>query len=79
MADMLAPAPVETLEADGRRGRLRGLGDPRRGGTPGRPRLARYLGVLPFLAFVAVFLLWPTYIVVAGAFQTSTSQRGPRR
>jgi len=69
MADMLAPAPVETLEADGRRGRLRGLGAPRRGGTPGRPRLARYLGVLPFLAFVAVFLLWPTYIVVAGAFQ----------
>jgi putative spermidine/putrescine transport system permease protein len=25
--------------------------------------------VLPFLAVVTVFLLWPTYIVVAGAFQ----------
>jgi putative spermidine/putrescine transport system permease protein len=29
---------------------------------------APYLGVLPFLAFVSVFLLWPTYIVVTGAF-----------
>jgi putative spermidine/putrescine transport system permease protein len=54
---MLAPAPAQ----------------PRPAG-PARPRgtgraLAPYLGVLPFLAFVTVFLLWPTYIVVTGAFQ----------
>jgi putative spermidine/putrescine transport system permease protein len=30
--------------------------------------------VLPFLAFVTVFLLWPTYIVVTGAFQDSTGR-----
>lgn len=39
----------------------------------GRRRLGRgaldYLGVLPFLLFVAVFLLWPTALVVVGAFQ----------
>jgi putative spermidine/putrescine transport system permease protein len=29
----------------------------------------QYLGVAPFLAYVAVFLFWPTYLVVAGAFQ----------
>ncbi|MGW1682041.1 ABC transporter permease [Saccharopolyspora sp. NPDC002376] len=32
-------------------------------------RLVPYLGLLPFLGYVAVFLLWPTYIVVSGAFQ----------
>ena len=54
---MLAPAPAQP----------RPTGPARTRGT-GR-RLTPYLGVLPFLAFVAVFLLWPTYIVVAGAFQ----------
>ena len=28
-----------------------------------------YLGVLPFTVFVIVFLLWPTYIVITGAFE----------
>ena len=37
-------------------------------------RLAPYLGVVPFLAFVAVFLVWPTYIVVTGAFQDAQGQ-----
>ena len=32
-------------------------------------RLAPYLGVAPFLAYATVFLLYPTIIVVAGAFQ----------
>lgn len=65
MADMLAPAPVEAAEA----GPIpSGTGAARRAGG-GRRRLVPYLGVLPFLVFVAVFLLWPTYIVVAGAFQ----------
>jgi len=31
-----------------------------------------YLGVLPFLAYVAVFLFWPTYVVAVGAFQDHT-------
>jgi len=41
------------------------------GGSGGR-RLGRavpYLGVVPFLGYVTLFLLWPTYIVVTGAFQ----------
>lgn len=32
-------------------------------------RLSPYLGVLPFTVFVGGFLLWPTWIVVTGAFQ----------
>ena len=62
MADMLAPAPVETAEAGPAPS---GTGAARPAGG-GRRRFAPYLGVLPFLAFVAVFLLWPTYIVVVG-------------
>ena len=57
MTDMLAPAPAQT----------RPTGPATRRGA-GR-RLTAYLGVVPFLAFVTVFLLWPTYIVVTGAFQ----------
>jgi putative spermidine/putrescine transport system permease protein len=41
-------------------------------GTGGAQRLLRaapYLGVLPFLGYVTLFLLWPTYIVITGAFQ----------
>ena len=30
---------------------------------------APYLGVVPFGVFVIVFLLWPTYIVITGAFE----------
>jgi putative spermidine/putrescine transport system permease protein len=66
MADMLTPAPVEAAEAGPTQG---GAGTPVRRAGGGRRRFAPYLGVLPFLAFVAVFLLWPTYIVVVGAFQ----------
>jgi putative spermidine/putrescine transport system permease protein len=41
-----------------------------RGGAGKKVRHAlNYLGVGPFLAFVAVFLFWPTYIVIVGAFQ----------
>jgi putative spermidine/putrescine transport system permease protein len=32
-------------------------------------RVTPYLGVLPFLGYVTLFLLWPTYIVITGAFQ----------
>ena len=31
--------------------------------------MAPYLGVVPFTVFVTLFLLWPTYIVVTGAFK----------
>jgi putative spermidine/putrescine transport system permease protein len=59
MADLLTPAPTETSQA----------GPAPRGA--GRRRLRRvlpYAGALPFLAYVAVFLLWPTFIVASGAF-----------
>ncbi len=31
--------------------------------------ISRYLGAVPFFAYVTAFLLWPAYIVMAGAFQ----------
>ena len=34
-----------------------------------------YVGLLPFAVFVALFLLWPTVLVVFGAFQDP--ERGP--
>ncbi|MBO0868428.1 MAG: ABC transporter permease subunit [Micromonosporaceae bacterium] len=37
-------------------------------------RLVPYAGVLPFLGYAAVFLLWPTYIVLAGAFQDTAGR-----
>ncbi len=33
-----------------------------------------YVGVVPFLLLVSIFLLWPTYSVVSGAFQDSTGK-----
>jgi putative spermidine/putrescine transport system permease protein len=42
---------------------------PRAGTGAGLRRRLDYLGVLPFAAFVALFLLWPTVLVVVGAFQ----------
>jgi putative spermidine/putrescine transport system permease protein len=47
--------------------------DRRPGGVLRRPSrrrspVAPYLGVLPFFVYVGIFLLWPTYIVVSGAF-----------
>ena len=35
----------------------------------GRRRWLEYAGLLPFAVFVSLFLLWPTAIVVLGAFQ----------
>jgi len=42
---------------------------PRGGISPGLRRWLDYLGVLPFAMFVALFLLWPTVLVVLGAFE----------
>ena len=41
------------------------------GGGIGRGlrRWLNYLGLLPFVVFVALFLLWPTVLVVLGAFE----------
>ncbi|MBV9278772.1 MAG: ABC transporter permease subunit, partial [Chloroflexi bacterium] len=41
---------------------------------PGRSRklrgaIAPYLGVVPFFVYIGIFLLWPTYVVLVGAFQ----------
>jgi putative spermidine/putrescine transport system permease protein len=36
---------------------------------PGLRSWLDYLGLLPFAAFVALFLLWPTVLVVLGAFE----------
>lgn len=60
MTDILAPTPAQP----------QGAGSASREAGPRRMRrVMPYLGVLPFLVYIAVFLLWPTYIVVAGAFQ----------
>ncbi|HVH24866.1 MAG TPA: ABC transporter permease [Pseudonocardia sp.] len=37
-------------------------------------RAGPYLGVVPFFCYVTLFLLWPTYIVVTGAFQDENGQ-----
>jgi len=42
---------------------------PRGAGLRWARRAAPYLGVVPFGVFVIVFLLWPTYIVITGAFE----------
>ena len=42
---------------------------PRGGIGRGLRRWLDYLGLLPFAVFVALFLLWPTVLVVLGAFQ----------
>jgi putative spermidine/putrescine transport system permease protein len=42
---------------------------PRGGIGRGLRRWADYLGILPFAVFVALFLLWPTALVVLGAFE----------
>lgn len=41
-------------------------------GSPRRRRLGPYVGLLPFFAFISVFLLLPTLIVALGAFQDAT-------
>ena len=38
-------------------------------------RALDYLGLLPFAVFVALFLLWPTVLVVLGAFQDPEGAR----
>ncbi len=35
---------------------------------------ARSLGAVPFLGYVVIFLLWPTVLVVAGAFATDSGE-----
>jgi putative spermidine/putrescine transport system permease protein len=42
---------------------------PRGGIGPGLRRWLDYLGILPFAVFVCLFLLWPTVLVVLGAFE----------
>lgn len=62
---MLAPTPAAPTAG----------GAARRGpGGGGGQRVTVYLGLVPFFAYVAIFLLWPTYIVAAGAFQDSAGQ-----
>jgi putative spermidine/putrescine transport system permease protein len=48
---------------------LAGAAAPRAGIGRGLGRWLDYLGILPFTLFVALFLLWPTVLVVVGAFQ----------
>ncbi|WP_063774079.1 ABC transporter permease [Streptacidiphilus rugosus] len=38
------------------------------------PALTAYLGVLPFLAYVGVFLIYPTLIVVVGSFEDNAGR-----
>jgi putative spermidine/putrescine transport system permease protein len=66
MADLLAPVPATPKEQAGSAVRGTGLRRAR--------RLTHYAGLLPFLLYIAVFLIWPTYLVVAGAFQDATGR-----
>lgn len=34
----------------------------------------RYLGAVPFFGYVAIFLLWPTYLVVSGALESGNGR-----
>ncbi|ONI90702.1 ABC transporter permease [Saccharothrix sp. ALI-22-I] len=61
-------APVTTAVGDGPKGDSTGKAAPGRG--PGRTWLA-WLVVVPFLAYVGTFLLYPTVLVLAGSFQDS--------
>jgi putative spermidine/putrescine transport system permease protein len=63
-ATVTAPEPVTGSGARGFRNPLRTAPAPVR-------HLLRYLGALPFLAYIAVFLLVPLVAIVVGAFQTS--------
>jgi putative spermidine/putrescine transport system permease protein len=54
---LVAPAPLGDAAA------------PRGGIGSGLHRGLDYLGLLPFAVFVSLFLLWPTVLVVLGAFQ----------
>src|SRR5260370_21673414 len=38
--------------------------------TGGRRLSLNWIGAVPFLAYVGVFLLWPTGVIIAGAFLT---------
>ena len=38
-------------------------------GSPRRRRIGPYVGLIPFFAFISIFLLLPTLIVAVGAFQ----------
>ena len=59
----IAPAPKGARSAGSRRDVRRGI------------RLALdHLGILPFFLFVGVFLLWPTFAVVVGAFQDAAGR-----
>ncbi|GAA1214712.1 ABC transporter permease subunit [Kitasatospora nipponensis] len=51
-----------------------GSPSPPRGGATRLRSLAAYLGAAPFLIYVGVFLLYPTLIVVLGAFQDDAGQ-----
>ena len=59
---MTAVAPVATTP---------GGSTPRKGGAAGRPSAAAWLVAVPFLAFVGTFLVYPTVLVLVGAFQDS--------
>jgi putative spermidine/putrescine transport system permease protein len=46
-------------------------GPTRKSGAAGRPSVAAWLVAVPFLAFVGIFLVYPTVLVLFGAFQDS--------
>lgn len=42
--------------------------------APRRDRAWAWLGILPFMAFAGLFLIWPTLHIVAGAFRTPAGE-----
>ena len=64
MVDVSAPAPPQRQQEAG----------PRPGAGRRLRRATPYLGLLPFFGYVALFLIWPTYIVISGAFQDASGR-----
>ena len=66
---MTSSAPIRGARPFVATAPLADVAAPRGGIGRGLRRWLDYLGILPFAVFVSLFLLWPTVLVVVGAFE----------
>lgn len=62
------------VEVTGAPAASRRAGSGRRRSSNLRTAITPYAGVVPFFVYIGIFLLWPTYIVLVGAFQGPTGK-----